>query len=586
MLGYIENKAAPERSSDSRKGQSKAPRRYDLNDAEQALYDTLHENLGLVASGELSSTKFERLGIDASLLEKKTYTAEDLGVEQLSVVGEDGVRRLTDETRAALKNALSSQVDVESTMKSVSRDDPFVLYWFDKTEGYSYALRIGNVGYSESNDTVTFKDPYLVIYLYVSSAYSSDGTLNTFETDTEKTQAAAATAENALNIVGEAEDLPDPEKIEYYKDWILAHVSYDFDSAALPQTHYGDPWQLIYVFDGNENTNVVCEGYAKAFKFLCDLTDFDSELIECYIMTGYLSSGHMWNVIRMEDGYLYLADLTSCDAGMLGYPDRLFLKGSVDGLDTGYSFRLGYNSITYTYDNESMLIFPSSYRKLCLCNYNEHDWDEGTVLIPATEESEGQILYTCRTDPDHTKTETLPALRRITAENTTVEGLEDRIYTGSEITQTLTVIMDGDVLAEGTDYRIIYDSNINVGTAHLTIEGIRNFCGSLEMDFLIDSDITLEEADAAVSTTEQGSLTNTVTLHATVFSDDPTVIWTSSDPEIASVDENGVVTGMSDPGVSEAVVCITASTSDGKTAQCTVTVQDPVKAFVPFLNLI
>ena len=33
---------------------------------------------------------------------------------------------------------------------------------------------------------------------------------------------------------------------------------------------YGDPWQLIYVFDDDPDTNVVCEGYAKAFKYEAD----------------------------------------------------------------------------------------------------------------------------------------------------------------------------------------------------------------------------------------------------------------------------------------------------------------------------
>ena len=48
----------------------------------------------------------------------------------------------------------------------------------------------------------------------------------------------------------------------------------DYNNAAADsstQTAYGDPWQMIWVFDENAETKVVCEGYSKAFQYLCDL---------------------------------------------------------------------------------------------------------------------------------------------------------------------------------------------------------------------------------------------------------------------------------------------------------------------------
>ena len=50
-----------------------------------------------------------------------------------------------------------------------------------------------------------------------------------------------------------------------------------------------------------------------------------------------------------------------------------------------------------------------------------HDWDEGVVNRPAGLLEEGTILYTCRNDPAHTRTEALPV--RETGERSVMDGL-------------------------------------------------------------------------------------------------------------------------------------------------------------------
>ena len=66
-------------------------------------------------------------------------------------------------------------------------------------------------------------------------------------------------------------------------------MSYD-QSSAGGGASYGDPWQLVYVFDGDPSTNVVCEGYAKAFQYLCDLTRFDGD-VTCRTVSGTMNGG-------------------------------------------------------------------------------------------------------------------------------------------------------------------------------------------------------------------------------------------------------------------------------------------------------
>ena len=184
----------------------------------------------------------------------------------------------------------------------------------------------------------------------VSQGYQGAGT-NTI--DATRAQTAQSAIANAANIVSNATGTV-REKLEYFKNEICSAVSYNHAAAENDNTPYGDPWQLIYVFDGNTSTNVVCEGYSKAFKYLFDLAGFDDPY-DCIIVSGLMdggtgAGGHMWNLVRMEDGKNYLVDVTNCDEGTVGYPLQLFLASCASGSVTeGYVFSTGSRDITYTY---------------------------------------------------------------------------------------------------------------------------------------------------------------------------------------------------------------------------------------------
>ena len=118
---------------------------------------------------------------------------------------------------------------------------------------------------------------------------------------------------------------------------------------------------MIWVFDGDPDTNVVCEGYSKAFKYLCDNSSFRSQNLSVSIVTGTMiddtgEGPHMWNLVAMGDGKNYLADITNCDEGSVGYPDALFMAGSgrpySDNGLSGYIFSANGSDIVYAYDGD------------------------------------------------------------------------------------------------------------------------------------------------------------------------------------------------------------------------------------------
>ena len=137
---------------------------------------------------------------------------------------------------------------------------------------------------------------------------------------------------------------------------------------------------LIWVFDGNPSTKVVCEGYAKAFQYLCDLSVFESGTV-CYTVTGVMGDGvnsenHMWNIVTLN-GENYLVDVTNCDTGGVGSDGSLFLAKPKSGtVKTGYTFlNSKKRSVMYAYDSDSKSLLGKSILKL-----NDEKDELATVL--------------------------------------------------------------------------------------------------------------------------------------------------------------------------------------------------------------
>ena len=316
-----------------------------------SVYNEVKPMVKQVADGIRASTIFEIPG---------TWTKPK---SEWGITGEViSANALTAEASAAIEAAFN----LDALMQRMLSEMPYELYWFDKTKGIGMSY-----GVSLSGEILTVKN--LKLSMYISQAYAKinegGATYDPLTADTAKTSAAKRAAENATQVVAANTAKSDHEKLKAYLDYIKDAVSYNNEAANNNATPYGDPWQLIYVFDNNPSTNVVCEGYAKAFKHLCDLSSFSESDLFCSLVTGTMTVGtsagpHMWNIVTFGSRN-YLVDVTNCDADTVGAPDKLFLCGAAENEPSKkYTATAGSQSIVYEYDTDTLSDYASSDLKL------------------------------------------------------------------------------------------------------------------------------------------------------------------------------------------------------------------------------
>ena len=332
----------------------------DLSGVNNTVYLNLKNRIRQVASGAENTTIFE-IPVSSLGLSKTSWTAAELG---LSTLVADGT--FSDEAMAAVNAKVG--FSLREVVSALLADCPYELYWYDKTVGTSYqpynfsgsTLMIGISGSMTFAVSTEFDNGTYV------NIRNADGTTTRYYcvVDSTLAEGISAAVANASQIVEDYAGSDDYGKLLGYKNAICDLVSYN-SGAASGGAAYGNPWQIIWVFDGDDTTNVVCEGYAKAFQYLCDLTQFGGGVC-AYTVTGTMSGGtgagaHMWNIVHMANGKNYLVDVTNCDAGSAGAPDVLFLAGHSSGsVSGGYRFTAGAVTVSYNYESKIRAVFGDS----------------------------------------------------------------------------------------------------------------------------------------------------------------------------------------------------------------------------------
>ncbi len=515
------------------------------------VYNIVKSKVEQIAAGEITSTEIgitlEDLGLNG-----KQWTASELGVDAIIVDG-----KLNPDAKTALQNLVG--IDAPDIIQRLLVDCPYDLYWFDKTKGYMY----GFFGYSYSSSYIKLTGEY-TISMIVSTEYASEK----YVTNPSVISSVNTAVSTIQGVVQSHASESDYDKLVSYRQDICSRVSYNDEAAADNSTPYGNPWQLIWVFDGDDTTKVVCEGYSKAFKYLCDLSTFRSSAIECYLVTGTMNGGsgagnHMWNIVTMNDGKNYLVDVTNCDQGSIGADDWLFLRGvTFTSTNSFYAVipertvgNITYSgaTITYGYDSDTTGLYDRSLLTLSSSKY------EPSESVSVTGVTLDQTALTLEKGEDAQLTATVaPA----DADNKAVTWTSSNTSVASvDNTGKVTAVSKGTAVITVTTE----DGNFTA-TCDVTVE-----------EHIAVTGVTLDQAELTLEKGTDAQLTATV---EPADADNKAITWTSSNTSVAAVDSTGKVTA-----VGKGTAVITVTTEDGEfAASCRVTVEETIAVTSVLLN--
>lgn len=169
------------------------------------------------------------------------------------------------------------------------------------------------------------------------------------------------------NIILQTQNMTEYDKIKYIHDYLVINNEYNNNPIGASEKAYKSISALI----GNSNNEYapLCEGYARAFKVLCDRLT-----IPCVIVSGESNinnehSGHMWNYV-MVDKKWYAIDVTWDDPVLLSgnYEDlpetkkyEYFLIGEEKALETHIPKSIFTGTQGYDFNFEYPNLYPLNY---------------------------------------------------------------------------------------------------------------------------------------------------------------------------------------------------------------------------------
>ena len=187
---------------------------------------------------------------------------------------------------------------------------------------------------------------------------SNDGYTNYFSegisTETELRKREKYVQNMRNQIVSSLQEYSEYEQVKYLHDWIIDNFEYD--------TTYKKS-DIHNIYGALANKKVVCEGYARTFKYILDGLGIENVLVSgTATNSNDVTESHAWNYVKV-DGKWYAVDVTWDDPVIKGegnLTDKLryqyFLKGA-------NSFLKNHVEDGYLSKNSIKFVFPSLEKK-------------------------------------------------------------------------------------------------------------------------------------------------------------------------------------------------------------------------------
>lgn len=234
-------------------------------------------------------------------------------------------------------NYKDAKTDIGIAYLAMLYDNPQI-FWMPRT-------------YITANTTTVFEDTFSVAFKYSDEDNNNDYLVSRKERD-DMVEELDQKVEDILALAPTSSDGFDEQV--YFNDYICLNTEYE-DNADFSDTVYGA------LLKGKAS----CEGYAKSFKLLCNLTD-----IKCELTVGFgEDEPHMWNTVLTDDNYAY-TDVTWNDNGQdVGYvyfnqtEEEILKSHTIDPLFSELTTEEITEKMLFNFNIRSCVIDANNYYK-------------------------------------------------------------------------------------------------------------------------------------------------------------------------------------------------------------------------------
>ena len=292
----------------------------------------------------------------------------------------------------------------------LSKDYPEAFWlrnYFRWGDRYSYR-------YSYNTSTGSASMTYTQTVYFTLKASDFDRRIDGFESPEVIASAVKEYNQKVNEVISGCPNKNRYDQIVYLNDWLTMHNSY----CSIYKTNYDNVSAIVWsplsaLRETTGEKGPVCEGYARAFKVLCDEKSIPCVLVEGFAKTARTSAGesHMWNEVQMEDGLWYAVDVTWNDptdsknrkeSGMESH--NWLLLGSQDKVSNGFTFSESH-PVGITWDVDPELEKQWDYSVKSFITSHKYSGSNAIVAVdndtPSSKvqvyDLHGHLLGTCRT---------------------------------------------------------------------------------------------------------------------------------------------------------------------------------------------